>query len=362
MVTDWPRRVTDAGFTLIELLIATSLVLLIVAGMTALMTPAGQLAVAEPDSADMQQRLRVGAAALYRDVSAAGAGLDTSFPAGPLIAYLPPILPRRLGAIDADAPDVSKADVISVITVPVTHVQSVLSSASSGTSFLVHEAAGCVPGQPSCGFATGMDAMVFDAGGRFDLFTVIDVQGAETYVRSRGPLPLRVYEAGAFVSEVRARTYFIDRTTKQLRQYDTDQTDVPVTDGVIELQIEYFGTPMPPSFPKPSPGESNCLYDTDGNRLPGMATLAPGTDGLTALGLSMFVDGPWCGEGATRFDADLLRIRRVRITLGVEAASAARRGIGPRFKTPGTSRSALQHVADAIVSFDVAPPNLSVRD
>jgi hypothetical protein len=29
----------------------------------------------------------------------------------------------------------------------------------------------------------------------------------------------------------------------------------------------------------------------------------------------MFQDGPWCGSGDNEFDADLLRIRKVRVTL-----------------------------------------------
>jgi len=332
----------DDGLTLVEVLISMVLVLVVVGGMTALVTPAGRFAVTEPGNADMQQRLRVGAEALYRDVSAAGAGVDIGFPAGSLVAYLPPILPRRIGAAGADAPDVSRPDAISLITVPMTEVQSVLASPMLGTSIFIHPAAACVPGHPSCGFTRGMGAILFDGGGRFDLFTVTDVQGSETRLRPRGPLPLRPYDAGAFVAEVHARTYFLDQAAKHLRQYDTDQSDMPLIDGVVEFNVEYFGAPNPPSAPKPPSAEANCLYDSAGVRLPGMAVLVSGPDGLASLPLSMFTDGPWCGEGATRFDADLLRIRRVRMTLGAE-------GVGPR---PGR----------AAVTFDVAPANLSVRD
>jgi hypothetical protein len=93
-------------------------------------------------------------------------------------------------------------------------------------------------------------------------------------------------------------------------------------------------------LPKPDAGEANCLYDAAGQPLPGLVTLAATDGALAALPLTRFQDGPWCGEGDTRFDADLLRIRRVRVTIGVAAPGG------------GASRA---------IAFDAAPRNLGFR-
>ena len=78
------------------------------------------------------------------------------------------------------------------------------------------------------------------------------------------------------------------------------------------------------------------------------------------LPLSLFNDGPWCGEGDNRFDADLLRVRSVRVAVRVQAANAALRGIGADYVVPGTSRSARRALPDFAVTFDVSPRNLNM--
>ena len=205
-----------------------------------------------------------------------------------------------------------------------------------------------------------MGALIFDASGRFDLFTVSNVTGPESALRPRGSPSGHAYLAGAVAAEVQARTYYFDTATKQLRQYDTDVTDVPLLDDVTELRVEYFGTPGSPTLPKPPIGEGNCLYDAAGQALPGGSVLPAGPEGLAELPLELFRDGPWCGTGAAQFDADLLRIRRVRVTIGAQASSAASRSGGPGFSSPGTSRSSWRRVPDVVVSVDVAPRNLNL--
>jgi hypothetical protein len=74
-------------------------------------------------------------------------------------------------------------------------------------------------------------------------------------------------------------------------------------------------------------------------------------------------DGPWCPDAtnANRWDADLLRIRRVAVTLRVEAAAAMLRGpAGPLFVNGGTARGGLAWVPDQEVRFEVAPRNLNL--
>jgi hypothetical protein len=150
----------------------------------------------------------------------------------------------------------------------------------------------------------------------------------------------------------------VDEVAKQLRRYDTDNTDAPLLDDVVGMNMEYFGAMAPPSFPKPPVGQGNCLYDSDGQRLSGMSHLSPGEDGLALLPIDMFNDGPWCGSGPLAYDADLLRIRRVRVTLRLQVSSPALRASNDRFANAGTSRSASKSVPDVIVTFDVSPRNL----
>ena len=65
-------------------------------------------------------------------------------------------------------------------------------------------------------------------------------------------------------------------------------------------------------------------------------------NGLSTLTAAQLVDGPWCPDAInpTRWDADLLGIRRVAITIRVEAALSALRG-------PPACCSPRRHVARA---------------
>ena len=62
---------------------------------------------------------------------------------------------------------------------------------------------------------------------------------------------------------------------------------------------------------------------------------------LTAAQLT---DGPWCGQSPGRFDADLLSVRRVGVTLRLEAEGTEFRGAGAAFANQGTSLDAERYV------------------
>jgi hypothetical protein len=159
---------------------------------------------------------------------------------------------------------------------------------------------------------------------------------------------------------VELHTYYFDPAGRQLRHYDGAQTDVPVVDNVVAVAFEYFGDPQPPTAPKPPPGVANCLYDAGGDPIPGLAVLAADDNTLARLPLESFTDGPWCGEGGTMFDADLLRVRRVRVALRLQAPSIGLRGGGADYAVSGVSRRALASVPDYSIVFDVSPRNLNV--
>jgi hypothetical protein len=163
------------------------------------------------------------------------------------------------------------------------------------------------------------------------------------------------------VAEARSRVYYHDAATRQLRVYDGYQTDVPLVDNVVELGFEYFGSPAPPVRPKPPAGESNCLYDAAGLNVSGLPTLAAQGGSLAPLALSLLEDGPWCGHDQNRYDADLLRVRRVRVTLRVQASRSEFRGTGTDFKVPGGNANGLSRLPDYTVTFDVSPRNLNLH-
>jgi hypothetical protein len=77
----------------------------------------------------------------------------------------------------------------------------------------------------------------------------------------------------------------------------------------------------------------------------------------------MLKDGPWCPDAAspTRFDADLFRIRRVRVNVRVQAALDNLRGpAGLLFTRGGTSTTTERWVPDQEIRFDVTPRNLNL--
>jgi type II secretory pathway pseudopilin PulG len=164
--------------------------------------------------------------------------------------------------------------------------------------------------------------------------------------------------------------------------------DVPVADHIVSVSFRYFGDPRPPSLlkpldepdgpwttygPKPSldavapygPGE-NCVFVDDGSGapLPRLPTLAAGDGGLAELSAGDLSDGPWCPDAsaADRWDADLLRVRSIAVTLRAQAALASLRGpAGPLFAIGGTSTNAARWAPDLVVEFRVSPRNLNLR-
>ena len=80
-----------------------------------------------------------------------------------------------------------------------------------------------------------------------------------------------------------------------------------------------------------------------------------------ALTPAILSDGPYCGSGSNQFDADLLRIRKVRVTLRVQSGVEGLRSRDTAlFMKPGTAIGSARVVPDYRVSFEVAPRNLNL--
>jgi type II secretory pathway pseudopilin PulG len=333
------------GFSLVESMVATALMLTVVGAALTLMLPAVTGSQVLPESADMQQRVRVASDLLQRDLRMAGAGYSADAEAGSLARFLAPVLPRRTGRQLPDAYNVVRDDVVAITYGSASYWQTTTSTPllPGPGSLRVDARPTCPSGRPNCGYSAGLDLLVFDRTGLFDRFTVTTIAGADVQLRAHRADSTSAYPAGAFVMPAETHVYWFDPAARQLRHYDGDLSDVPVIDNVVGVSFEYFGDPNPPVHPRPMAGAANCLYDAAGTRLP-KPTLAADGGSLAALPLPLLSDGPWCGEGQNRYDADLLRVRKVRVTLRVQAAHASMRG---------------RALPDLAVTFDISPRNLS---
>jgi prepilin-type N-terminal cleavage/methylation domain-containing protein len=378
-MTSASKGPAEAGFTLLELLLAAAVMLVLVAVALELLRAGEVTFVTEPEAIDLQQRVRVVADTLTRDLMMAGAGLSRGNVQGSLATLVAPIIPYRTGLRSADPPGSFFSDRLTLLYVSCAAVRVV-------------PGPGCALVNQVCGFQAGMAVLVVDEGGRSNLFTVDTVAGDVVGLQLRDPALAAMFQAGAHVAAAAVESYSlkIDAAARifQLIEYDGYRSEQPVSDDVVGLQVEYFGDPAPPVIirpltdpdgpwttygPKPPPigvddpqdswppGE-NCTFSVqNGAHLPRLAAFGRPEDALVPLGAAILTDGPWCPDGLApnRFDADLLRIRRVRITLRAQVLSESLRGTGALFARPGTSRGGGRLVPDMQVTIDVTPRNLN---
>ena len=181
--------------------------------------------------------------------------------------------------------------------------------------------------------------------------------------------------ASGVVEPASSRTYHLARDVDgiwQLMQYDGQSADFPAVEDVVELAVEYFGDAEPPTasitaqgdvqttygpVPPPStidnpadswgPGENCAFVPEDGGHVPRLSSLGAG---VVPIPPAILADGPWCPDAARafRFDADLLRIRRVRVRVRLQAAKPFR-GLVESWAVP-----------DHTVVLDVGPRNARV--
>ncbi len=273
------------GHTLVEAIVALGLMLLVMAGVISMVFHTSRLARSHPDRFELHQRARVALDLISRDLRMAGAGVYLGPATGPLGHSIPAIWPRRIGR-GGDAPMEVRTDALTIVTVPDTLAQTRSLSNVSPTSLtlIVDPAAHCTPSRPACGFGVGTTIGVFEPSGRLGLWSVDRVTGQTLSLEALSTSD-DVHEAGAVVTEVLVRGYRRDASTNQLRYFDGDVTDQPVIDGVTALAFAYF-------------------------------------DDHVELSAGVFGDGPWRSSGTTMFDEDVLRVRRVRVSITLVAGAA----------------------------------------
>lgn len=394
---------SESGFSLPEMLIAAAIMVTVIGAVFTVMNPAQGAYRTQPEVTDLQQRLRIASDTLSKDLVMAGGGVYAGGMTGALSNYFAPVMPYRLndpslgiyfrlaeGATDA-------SDSISFFYVPSTGAQTTIREdmPQPSSELKVEPQANCPPAKATalCGFYDGLRAIIFDETGSWDPITVTQVQPASLHLQHKDPLS-KSYQKGAVVAMAATRTYYLqtDDATKtyQLRLFDGGTTDLPLVDNVIKLEFEYYGNPQAPVLlpnkslsdpvgpyttygPKPPPlgvdnahdtwgaGE-NCVYSVQGGQhVPRLPDL-PGGLGQVRLTQAMLTDGPWCPDATNlwRYDADLLRLRRVRIKLRVQAPQELRGPAGTLFRRAGTSSAGQHFVPDQEVAFDITPRNLNL--
>ena len=317
----------NRGHSLIELLIAMAITLAITGATLALISHAQTIAQAQPEAADMQQRLRVAVDALDRSLLIAGGGQSDVVRAGPSGNVFPSVMPYRAGylANDVRAGVSYRPDAISIVSVTPSASQTVLVNSMPDGSAPIEVAPqpNCPTDDALCGFRVGMHAIISDYSGTYDVFEISSVESPLFMLQHDSSTFQKPYGAGSRVSEADLRIYYFDARSGQLRYSDGVGTDLPLVDNVVDLQFAYFG------------------------------------EALTPLDPVSLRDGPWWGSGLSVFDADLLRIRAVRVTLRVQAALSTLRGADRQlFRRPGTAGGDTRFLPDLSVAFDVSPRNL----
>jgi hypothetical protein len=371
-------QTTAPGFTLIEMLIAAALTLTITGAVFHLVDSAYGTFQVQPEAADLHQRLRTAVETLAGNLRMAGAGASTGRAAGPLVNYVAPVLPYRVGdrGSDAAAGTFFREDAITLLLVASGAAQTVLRDVGAGANPLAVTAQDdCLADgrRALCGFSTGMRVLLVDPRGSSDVVHLMAVEDDVRQLVHDGVLS-SPYPVGATVAQAVMHTYYLaaddDAGTYRLMHYDGVQTDLPVVDDVVALEFDYFGDPLPPLRPDPPaigagatfgwpPGE-NCVFAVQGeHHVPRLPALE-GPD-LVRLTADRLTDGPWCPNHLApgRFDADLLRLRRVRVRLRVQVAAESLRGRSSLFLKPGTSPGGQRLVPDQEIRFDIAPRNLT---
>jgi len=354
----------EAGYSLIELLVSSLIMLVVTGAIFQLVNPSQGAAQAQPEVADMQQRMRVSTDMIYKDLVMTGAGPYQGATTGSLLNFFAPILPYRAGQVNNDALSgvYYRPDAITLVYVPNTSAQTTIADPMPNVSaeIKVNPQNNCPIGDELCGFHEGMSVLIFDVTGAWESFEITNVQTAALHMQHRGTQFQKAYDAGANIVEAQFHTYWLDSVNDRLMHYDGIATDLPVADNVVGLTFEYYGDPNPPQAPKPVIGVSNCLFDDAGNAL--LPTLPMTSGSLVELTGAMLSDGPWCGVGgSSQFDADLFRVRKVRVSIRTQAASDGFRGSNSTlFMRPGTAQGGERFIPDYATSFEVSPRNLNL--
>jgi prepilin-type N-terminal cleavage/methylation domain-containing protein len=236
----------ECGFSLVELLVAMALLLIVLAGVFETLDPARDRSLSNAEAIDLQQRLRVAADTISRELRAAGNGPQQGNHAGPLVDAWAPILPFRQGRRNPDPVGTAKSDTLTLLRVVPGAAQTTLAAGFVAQSGTVAIAAGPGPANASCGFRAGTDVVIFDGTGAYDTFSITAVAG-NLLTLQHNMSAGTTYGVGATIAEVTSTTFFLKTdpvtTVTQLVAYNGGAgSDAPMVDNVTKLEFTMFGT------------------------------------------------------------------------------------------------------------------------
>jgi hypothetical protein len=346
------------GASLAELVVALGLTV-VIAGLAAvaLVEAAGAFAW-QPASGDLDARARSLARALASDLAGAGAGPTARFDAPPdggraaarLTAWMPPVLPRVLGLGGADADTVAADDRLTAITIGADAPQAAIRRVPPRWRWRAGPT--CPALVDGCRVDDGLAVLVLGPvpGFRLAEAAAVDADGLDL-----AGIDAAAIGGDALVAAAGVVSYRFDRARGEILRARAGGRAQPVLGDVVAFAVEYWGEVAPPRAPWPA--ADTCLTLADGT--PRLPWLGPDGSPPVRLELARLADGPWCGDAPFRFDADLLRLRRVRVRLRLQADAPAYRGRDPRrFAQPGRAVSGAREVADLELAIDVAPAAL----
>lgn len=304
------------GLTLVELLVGLLLLLLLTMTILPVTAALSRASVAQPRAADAQQRLRGVVEQLTELVARAGEGIGGGAASGYALP-IPPLYPQRRGVSGADPDTSGFSDRLTIVRRADSGAQATLTVPMAGPTWPVPVDDGsCGPGRVACGFKVGTTALLTDARGSGEWFTVASVAPGSIGHTPAALTASYAPQGGARLVEVEVRAVVLDTRRHQLRLLGPGM-NLPLADGIARFDVAWLGDPQPPRGPIPPPGEDSCVLDASGApRLPALSA----TDGpWTTLSPGELADGPWCGREPWRFDADLYRVRMVAIRVILDA-------------------------------------------
>src|SRR5688500_757235 len=155
------------GFSFVEIVVSLAIMLVVIGAIFKLVNPAHGMFATQNELLDMQQRLRLAADAIGRDVRVAGAGSR---------GYFASIVPHRRGMESPDPPGSIFNDRISVVFVPALAPETTVSSSTDdGGLVFANRQPECPSENPLCGFRANMVVAIFDESGAFDTIRLSNV-------------------------------------------------------------------------------------------------------------------------------------------------------------------------------------------
>jgi hypothetical protein len=233
------RHARSAGFTTLELLIATTLLMVITAGVAAMAGPMRDLAERSMGRADGTGGARFALDRIVSDLREAGSP-PSLLPAGARFdALLTTILTLEgLGSAVPRSPGAA----VRTLSVPHLAPQGVLAAPAVAGSVLLQldPASPCTAVSPVCGFVAGTNAVLLDSA--HAAIVAIQAVGPASEVRLQSPLAT-AFDAGTTLASIVSTTYGLrseaDGSWRLVRV--RDGTEQPLLDHVVSFSVAASG-------------------------------------------------------------------------------------------------------------------------